>query len=166
MPAAWNDLFVDTLGPDPMVVRTAGCLFVDVPEDPLQLLFVGVGMPGRDGADGAGILEVIAGEPIGGHRIVAIAADDLARLADPASAAADLPTGMTLGAAAAGEPVTIQSAGYVTEPGWSWVPGAVFLGADGIPTQALPTSGAIFQIGVSAGPTRIRLTPLLIAQLT
>ena len=63
--------------------------------------------------------------------------------------------GLTTGAASAGSLVTIQRDGEIIEPSWNWTAGLVFLGHNGLLTQALPTSpdSAFIQaIGFSTTP--------------
>jgi hypothetical protein len=56
--------------------------------------------------------------------------------------------GMTLGAAGMGETVNIQRVGSVTFNGWSWTQGEpIFLGLNGMPTQALPNNGFAQVVG-------------------
>ncbi|MEO6361289.1 MAG: hypothetical protein ABIO43_12080 [Sphingomicrobium sp.] len=127
-------------------------------------LAVLIGPPGQDSLD-AMELVLEAAEAIGGHRVCYVGSDDLARLADPSTAAALRPAGVSLGAAMAGASVQIQGGGMIRELGWSWAPGPVYLAAGGTLSQTPPMSGAIYQVGVSAGPQRMRIIPLLIAQL-
>lgn len=91
--------------------------------------------------------------PLGGHRIVNGPLDALT-YADP-SGPLGLVLGMTTGAASAGDPVSIATAGEIVEPTWNWTPGPVFLGAGGTMTQTAPQSGFLQQIGVASAPTKI-----------
>lgn len=69
----------------------------------------------------------------------------------------DLLLGITLTAAQAGELVNVQRLGAIEDSGWHWVPGRVYLGANGALTQAPPTSGFDVLIGSATSPTRIAL---------
>lgn len=109
---------------------------------------------------------VIAGEAIGGHRAVVINPDDRVWLADPATAGASPPVGISVSAASAGTPIPIRTSGLTTETSWNWVSGPIYLGAGGTLTQTVPTMGAIVSMGVAAGPDRMRVDPKLIAILT
>jgi hypothetical protein len=51
--------------------------------------------------------------------------------------------GITSNAASAGAGVTIKTSGIVTDAGWSWTKGTVFLGTNGTLTQTAPSGGAI-----------------------
>lgn len=106
-----------------------------------------------------------AGEAIGGHRAVVIKADGKVWLVSPADAEASGVAGITTGAVAAGGQVPIASFGEVEEAGWNWAPGPIWLGANGALTQIVPNAGAIVSLGVSAGPTKMIVSPRLIARL-
>jgi hypothetical protein len=69
----------------------------------------------------------------------------------------DLLLGITLTAAQAGEPVNVQRLGAIEDSGWNWVPGRVYLGANGALTQTPPASGFDLLIGSATSPTRIAL---------
>lgn len=65
------DMVLDAAGPDPVVVQIADALHVDVSDQALVLQFAAVGMPGRDGAAGAGApietvaaVTMVAGTPV------------------------------------------------------------------------------------------------------
>jgi hypothetical protein len=110
-------------------------------------------------------LTVTAGQALGGHRAVYIAADGKAYYAAP-DATSRLTIGITTGAASLSAPVTIQTGGEVDEPSWTWAAtGPVWLAASGQLTQILPTTGYLFQVGIPMGPTRLRIEPQLVAQL-
>jgi hypothetical protein len=110
-------------------------------------------------------LTAIAGEALGGHRAVYIAADGKAYYAGPTTHAR-LCSGITTGAASIGTTATIQTDGEIIEPSWSWIDSeVVWLAATGLLTQTVPTTGMAFQVGVPMGPTRLRIEPQIIAQL-
>jgi hypothetical protein len=123
----------------------------------------GVGAQGRPGRDGGSDIQREAGENLGGHVVVFVDTENRAFRASPATAEEFRPVGMTVGATMLGDTALIRVLGEITEPSWSWDVGPVFLGANGVPTQAPPASGAVFQIGVASGPTRISLALQLVA---
>ena len=103
---------------------------------------------------------VIAGEALGGHRIVVT--DDAGRAihADPGNRShANRVLGMTTGAAAEGAPVHLVRAFQIEEPTWSWIMEApVFVGPAGVLTQAVPASpAAVFALIVGMPLTATRL---------
>ena len=82
---------------------------------------------------------IIAAENLGGHRIVTV---------DGYYASKDTETdkfkvlGMTTGAASITAEATVQISGFIEEPSWNWTVGTpVFLSANGLLTQTVPTSG-------------------------
>lgn len=144
-------------GPDGGVVQSAAAA------DPVPVAAV-VGPPGPAGPVG-GLVTRVAGEALGGHRAVTIGMDGKAYLASPVEPQAMAVFGVTTGAAAMGAPVVIQCAGPITEPSWSWTPGPVWLGMDGVPTQLLPGAGALVQLGTAGGADMLTLAPRMVAQL-
>lgn len=94
-------------------------------------------------------------EPIGGHRGVRAVPGGvaLASASDPSHFGAVV--GISTGAAAAGALCTYVAAGPITEPSWSWSPGPVLLGPDGLLTQQEPMTGFLQQVGLSDAPTRL-----------
>jgi len=64
--------------------------------------------------------------------------------------------GITLGAANSGEQVGIKTFGTMTDAGWNWTKGAVYLGTNGQLTQTAPSGGAIsVQVGRALTPTQL-----------
>ncbi|TNC14901.1 hypothetical protein FF100_04820 [Methylobacterium terricola] len=113
-------------------------------------------------------LPFTAGEPIGGHKGVRIAAGGLVQLAssDDASQAGTV-LGVSLAAADDGSGLDVAIIGEVTESSWSWAVGPVFLGIGGALTQAPPASGFVQQIGKAIGPHSLVVslsTPIVLAQ--
>lgn len=119
-----------------------------------------------DAGPGAGpiqSLQGIAGPALGGHRAVGMDDTGVYRYASNATPADVLRVaGITVGAAASGAAVSVQTNGPITEPSWSWTPDApVYLGQNGGLTQTAPTlaSGAVFSmaIGIALTPTSMFL---------
>ena len=109
-------------------------------------------------ADGS--VAAVAGEDVGGHRVVRLGADGLAYHADQSSEAHCLAIlGLTTGAAGTGAPVSIRDAGPVEEASWSWTPDAlVFLVGQGQLAQSMPEAGPIVVIGQAVSATRLVVT--------
>lgn len=108
----------------------------------------------------------VAGEALGGNRAVRIADDNKAYYADP-DETARLTIGLTTGAVVLGASASIQVEGEMEEPSWSWSDDEViWLAADGMLTQTVPTSGHLFKVGIPMGPTRMRIEPQLIAKIS
>ncbi|HZX79867.1 MAG TPA: hypothetical protein VFE72_02800 [Lysobacter sp.] len=119
------------------------------------------GPQGVPGPSGLATVERIALATLGGHRVVrsanAAGAVDYADATDEAHG--DDTLGVTTGAAEAGAPITVLTAGSIDHAGWAWLPGApVFLGLNGLLTQAEAPDAAFEQvIGFAETPTRIAI---------
>lgn len=126
-----------------------------------RVIVAKVGVPGPPGPAGNGnaLITGIAGEPLGGHRMVTTNASGHyvhASNANPAHAGRVV--GITTGAAAQGATVTIQPIGSITESAWAWVPESVlFLGANGQLSATPPASGFVQIIGYAQTATTIYL---------
>jgi hypothetical protein len=129
---------------------------------------VRMGFAGPQGIPGqAGDLSftVTAGVNVGYPQVVAIV-DGVAHLADPTSVVdmtAEL--AITTQAAEAGNPVTVNTVFSLTEPGWSWQPGRMYLGpSPGQITQSPATTGALLEVGRAVNATTINFnirTPIM-----
>jgi len=99
---------------------------------------------------------LVAARALGGHRAVVAVGDDRVDYAS-----ADQPDhagrvlGITAGAVDAAEAVRVVIAGPMVEPSWNWVSGPVFVGLDGLLTQAPPASGFVQVVGAALAPTRL-----------
>jgi hypothetical protein len=98
-----------------------------------------------------------AAVPLGGHRIVKAMGDGT--VGYPSSDApidAQLLLGMTTGATPTiGGLAEIQTGGNANELSWTWFPGPIFCGDQGVMTQAVPEGAWLRQVGVAIGPTSI-----------
>ena len=116
------------------------------------------GPPGPPGPVGGSGASYVAAASVGGHLALAERADGSVSYASCAVADDALRVvGVSLGAAAAGDLVTVQASGSVQHSGWAWAPDApVFLGLDGALVQTLP-AGAAFSlvIGWAVAPDRV-----------
>jgi hypothetical protein len=115
------------------------------------------GAPGIPGPPGVGTITMAAGYNLSGHRIVTINSEGAAIYADKDIHASLLNIlGMTTGAVLAGENATIIPAGEIAEPSWTFDTSLpVYLNNNGLLTQALPTTGAIMQVGVPMSATKM-----------
>lgn len=126
-----------------------------------------VGPQGEQGIPGecaTVFFDVIAGMTLSGHRIVVPQPDLTVVYADNDNMShIRLPMWLTLGAATAGQPVTVHALGTVVEPGWSWTPGEpIYLGDDGIPTQTTPdisTATFLIEVALAESDTVIFYNP-------
>lgn len=117
---------------------------------------ISVALQGAVVDGGSGELALTAAEAIGGHRVVSTDAAGEAVYTDPATAASVArAVGLSVGAAAAGASLRVRTAGALTESSWAWTPGPVYAGASGVPTQTVPATGHILQIGVAVSATKL-----------
>jgi hypothetical protein len=136
---------------------------------PVELTFVvtgdavelGPGVPGPPGPPGpaGGYAVGTAASTLSGHRVVTASPDGTWRYASNDNLA-DLtaPLWVTTGAVDAGEQGEAVILGPITEPSWSWTPGPVYLGVDGMLTQVPPTApAAVFlaQVGFATSATTL-----------
>jgi hypothetical protein len=162
------DLIVDAGGPDPIVVRFGDDLHVDVPDEPLVLQFAAIGMPGRDGADGAGSdveggrrAALAAGMPVAIDRTTArfIAAD-----------AAYKPAAFVVGLLRRGVDRRVRRQrrrAALTLADWSAVTGTAqlapgqyyFLAVGGGLTPVPPASACVAMVGKAVNPTTLLIDP-------
>lgn len=139
-------------------------LLVEVPGATELIELATQGPPGIQGppgpSAGAGA-EYTAAQALGGHRAIALTLAGQAVYASALQAGDRLRVaGITLGAAGAGDLVTVQSAGLIVHAGWSFTPDQpVYLGEDGLLVQALPP-GAVFSqvVGLALAATRLLVT--------
>lgn len=104
----------------------------------------------------------LAGEAVGGHRVVYIKGDSQVYYAsNDDSTLFGATVGLTTGAAVLGAPVAIAFNGIVDEPSWTWTPQELlYLGTNGLLTQTPPSGGgALFSqvVGFAITATKIQV---------
>ena len=94
-------------------------------------------------------LTVLAGENLGGNRVVYIA-DGRAFYADSDNlTCSNASVGITNGASVLDDIINIQTSGYMQEPSWQWSTNLpLFLGVNGLLTQTMPSTGFSQIIGI------------------
>ncbi|HAO33199.1 MAG TPA: hypothetical protein PLU26_02220 [Candidatus Competibacter sp.] len=112
------------------------------------------GPPGPPGPKGDPDTLITAAHDLGGHRALRVTGAGAAGYAD-AYTAFDAVLGISIHAATAGAPVAVRGSGEMVEPSWSWSPGPVYLGRDGMLTQTPPSGGATLEIGIARGPATL-----------
>lgn len=101
------------------------------------------------------MLEMGALHDLGGHRVICAVPDGIVYAScDVAESCASV-IGITSAAISAGSYAQLVACGLMQEPSWSFAPGPVFLGREGLLTQAAPTSGVVLQVAVALGANRI-----------
>lgn len=102
------------------------------------------GPPGPGGSGGGSNIEVLAGENLGGHRLVILNEVGRALYAD--SSQIDhlhRVVGITTGAADVDSGVSLVGNGPLSEVSWNWAVGLpIYLGTNGLLTQAVPAAPA------------------------
>lgn len=128
----------------------------DTPVVNVQML--GSGPPGPAGPAGGSTVTYPAGETLSTGRVVIIDGGE-AFYFQPADAThAGRAFGVTTSSAIAGNNVTIQIAGEITDGGISATADAVaWVGANGQITSAAPASGLLQQAGVGITATKIKI---------
>jgi len=111
--------------------------------------------PGLGGGGASVALAALAGQTLGGHRGVWCDAQGRAWYANATNDSAERVAGVTLHAADVGGTIAVQSAGEITEAGWNWQPGPVFLGTNGMLTQTPAANAALVQIGIASRATAL-----------
>lgn len=110
------------------------------------------GTQGPVGPAGGASFTVTAVRALSGHRAVFAVDDDHVDYASCLDvAAATQVLGITVGAIAANAQGAVQRMGLMSFEGWAWVPGPVFVSADGQLTQSLPV-GARYSLPVGFAP--------------
>lgn len=119
-----------------------------VPEAPLTGLLYG--RQGGAWVDLTGALTVTAGATVSGHRAIALNLEGQGIYADASDATALAVSGISTGAALLGDPVTVQHSGHLAWPAGGLTPGVpLFLGATGLLTQVVPTTGWLRQVAMA-----------------
>jgi len=99
--------------------------------------------------------ETAAAVPLGGHRVVRSGPAGIVYASAEEAETVDMVLGVTVSAVDAGAAPAIVASGPIREPSWSWRPGPIYLGLDGLLTQSAPARGAVLQVAVSVTPTEI-----------
>jgi len=92
---------------------------------------------------------------LSGHRVVKAVFGGADYASSDNAADANTVVGLTVGAAAQGQPIKIQAEGEITEPSWNWVEGPVFNGINGLLTQTEPSAGYSLIVGIAIDATTI-----------
>ncbi len=113
------------------------------------------GPEGPPGPAGGSSVVLTAGETIFGLRAVRAAAGIIYRPDLSVIAHSDAVVGVALQSGGAGAQLSVQVSGELSESSWSWSPGAVYCGPDGVLTQTPPDSGWLLSIGRATSATTI-----------
>lgn len=112
------------------------------------------------GAAGSSIIYT-AGTSVNGHRAVVMSGGKVIHADNTTASHYNQVLGVSLGAAVLDDPVEVQLWGDITEPSWSWTAGqSIFVGAAGVLTQTVPTSGFQQIVGFALTTTSMRVDVL------
>ena len=151
-------IYVNTITEEIVIDEDDGDI-VSIIEEVDEVFETQEGAQGQPGPAGGVTFTLIAGEDLGGHRIVVVNDSGQAIYADPSNTDhAFRLAGMTTGAVSSAGAATIQGAGEIIEPSWSWTPGIpVFLGPNGTLTQTAPTTGLSIIVAIVLASNKLRL---------
>lgn len=119
------------------------------------------GLPGASGTNGSngrdgGTITRIAGEAIGGHRVVRVVSGKSYYVNQNDDDQVTAAIGVTTGAADADAEQVIVLSGEVTESSWNWTPGQpLYLNGIGELSHSVPQTGAVRQIAIAESETTI-----------
>ena len=122
-----------------------------------EVRLISSGDQGPPGPPGGVVIQRSAGHLISALRVVYEASGLVYALDYRDAAHIDLLVGITMTAADGGAPIAIQRAGEISDSGWAWTPGRVYLGVAGQLTQTPPETGYSVLIGSAVSATRIIL---------
>lgn len=144
--------------PHYVIVRSATDRVVLV-RDTTSRVVVVAGRQGIPGPAGNGLITGTAGAALGGHRIVTTnASGHYVHASNATPAHAGRVVGMTTGAVSSGATATVQTAGAITESGWTWTPGSlIWVTTDGQLSSTPPATGWVQAIGYAQTATTIFL---------
>jgi hypothetical protein len=117
--------------------------------------------PGPQGSTGisTGIVEVLAGEVVGGQRPVSLLGGQAYATDISSVESAITCIGVSLHAADAGATLRVQCGGLMTEPTWTWSNGPVYVSDTKTLTQTPPATGALIHVGIAQAPTGLVIEP-------
>lgn len=120
-----------------------------------------VGTTGPGGDTQVQTIVRIAGENIGGHRLVvpSIVDGEVEYASNLDTSNPTRPVWMSISAADQGDQVTLVAEGPVTETSWTWNEGPIFLGANGLMTQTPPMTGMVMVVAWALSPTKCVFDP-------
>ncbi len=127
------------------------------------------GLQGPPGAAGDMVLtDYLAGEALGGDRVVIAGDDSRLYYADNTNLAHLFRIlGITTGAADPNAEANVRVGGIMTEPTWNWsLNQFIYLGRNGLLTQIIPAIGFLMVVGWPITPTKVMVDikiPLILA---
>ena len=125
---------------------------IQIQEEIISLNILSGGLVPTGGAS----ITLTAGTNLSALRAITTDGSGNAIYASNASASLAVVVGISTTATSTGGQVTIATDGIITDAGWNWTKGPVFLGTNGLLTQTVPSGGAVIvHIGRAIAPTQI-----------
>lgn len=131
---------------------------LNVAEVEAQVFVVEVAASGLRGERGDGVgaeVSAPAASTIHAGRAVRLLGGALSHPDIGNAAHAEQVVGIAETAASAGATARVRAAGRTDNPDWSWAPGPVYAGADGVLTQTPPTGAWLLVVGRPLSPTAL-----------
>lgn len=94
-----------------------------------------------------------AGENVSALRVVQSDGSDLFYADSSTPGHASRIVGVSITSATTGNSLTVQTSGLLSDPSFSFSPGAVYVGSNGVLTSTPPSSGFLCIVGTSVTPT-------------
>lgn len=136
------------------------------PDHPGVIFEMAARGPTGPAGDPGAIITLPANGPLEGHRVVIGDGAGGAAYADSSNPVhLGRVIGITAGAVDDGQQVMIQISQTMTDSSWTWSPGDVYLGTNGMLTQLVPAVGFEQVVGSALSPTQISISihrPVLI----
>lgn len=144
-----------------VVINSINDTTIIVTNDVYDIVEIGTqGPPGPQGPRGeAGsvFIPMIAGENIGGNRVVKTVDDKAFYASRSAGEGGDI-IGISVSVASINLPIDIASSGTMVEQGWNWTPNMeLYLDENGLMTQIAPTTGTLIVVGIAMTDKKINI---------
>lgn len=114
-----------------------------------------MGVQGPPGETEGATKNLTAGETIFGHRVVRVNGSAVYHPNIAIDAHADQVVGIATQSGSTGNLVSVRTKGTLTEPSWTWSPGFVWCGSNGVLTQSPSATGWLMVVGRVLSPMSI-----------
>lgn len=150
-------IIIQQAAPSSIVIQQGAQIVVQPKSNPETIIVTQRGQPGLNGGTASATILLDAGEAVGGQRAVGL--DSSGDVRHFSATYFDV-IGVTQGAAASGQTVSVQIQDVLEEPSWAWVIGKpIFATENGILSQTPPVSGYLAVVGAAITSTKMRIEP-------